>query len=115
IAAEGERSAGKVRALKIAVLSTMLADGDELGEWCFAALVEADGHGILFDTGAHRDVVLKNVQTLKIDLASVPDVVLSHWHEDHVGGFMTLRRSVATRTPAALARAHVGEGIFASR
>ena len=25
-----------------ALLSTMLADGDELGEWGFAALVEAD-------------------------------------------------------------------------
>src|SRR5688572_6911318 len=83
-----------VRALKITVLSTMLADGDELGEWGFAALVEADGRRILFDTGAKTDVVLKNAQTMKIDLSNVPDVVLSHWHWDHVGGLMTLRRDV---------------------
>ena len=105
----------KVRALKITVLSTMLADGGELGEWGFAALVEADGRRILFDTGAKTDVVLKNTQTLKVDLGSVPDVVLSHWHGDHVGGFMTLRRAVAEKTPAALARTHVGEGIFDPR
>ena len=108
-------AAGKVRALKITVLSTMLADGDALGEWGFAALVEADGHRILFDTGAHTDVVLKNAQTLKIDLTTVPDVVLSHWHDDHVGGFMKLRYSVAEKTPGALGRTHVGEGIFDSR
>jgi len=105
----------RVQALKITVLSTMLADGAELGEWGFAALVEADGHRILFDTGAHSDVVLKNCQTLKIDLTTVPDVVLSHWHSDHVGGFMTLRRSVLPAAPAALARTHVGEGIFYPR
>ena len=51
-----------VRALKVTVLSTMLADGDELGEWGFAALVECDGRKILFDTGAKTDVVLKNAQ-----------------------------------------------------
>ena len=96
-----------VRALKVTVLSTMLADGDELGEWGFAALVECDGRKILFDTGAKTDVVLKNAQTMKIDLGSVPDVVLSHWHWDHIGGFMTLRRDVMAKHPTALARTHV--------
>jgi 7,8-dihydropterin-6-yl-methyl-4-(beta-D-ribofuranosyl)aminobenzene 5'-phosphate synthase len=107
--------ADQVRALKITVLSTMLADGDALGEWGFAALVEADGHRILFDTGAHTDIVLKNAKTLKIDLTTVPEVVLSHWHSDHVAGFITLRREVVAKAPAALARTHVGEGIFLSR
>ena len=104
-----------VRALKITVLSTMLADGDELGEWGFAALVEADGRRILFDTGAKTDVVLKNVQTLKLDLGDVPDVILSHWHWDHVGGLMTLRRDAMAKRPAALGRTHVGAGFFDSR
>jgi 7,8-dihydropterin-6-yl-methyl-4-(beta-D-ribofuranosyl)aminobenzene 5'-phosphate synthase len=114
-AADGDAPKTKVRALKITVLSTMLADGDELGEWGFAALVEVDGRRILFDTGAKTDVVLKNTRTMKIDLSAVPDVVLSHWHGDHVGGFMTLRRAVAEKSPTALARTHVGEGIFAPR
>lgn len=105
----------QARAVKITVLSTMLADGGELGEWGFAALVEVDGRRILFDTGAKTDVVLKNLQTMKLDLADVTDVVLSHWHWDHNGGFMTLRRDAAIRNPRALSRAHVGRGFFDSR
>jgi 7,8-dihydropterin-6-yl-methyl-4-(beta-D-ribofuranosyl)aminobenzene 5'-phosphate synthase len=104
-----------VQAVKITILSTMLADGDELGEWGFAALVEVDGHKILFDTGEHTDVVLKNAKTLNIDLTTVPDVVLSHWHSDHTGGFLTLRRDVMSKAPSALARTHVGDGFFLSR
>ena len=114
----GETSSGmaRVHALKITILSTMLADGSELGEWGFSALVEADGHRILFDTGAHSDVVLKNCRSLGIDLNTVPDVILSHSHSDHVGGLITLRQSVvADKQPGALARTHVGEGIFYPR
>jgi 7,8-dihydropterin-6-yl-methyl-4-(beta-D-ribofuranosyl)aminobenzene 5'-phosphate synthase len=105
----------QVRELKITILSTMLADGRELGEWGFAALVEVDGRRILFDTGARDDLVLKNANTLGIDLRDVPEVILSHNHWDHVGGLITLRRSVVAQAPEALARAHVGEGIFLSR
>lgn len=106
---------GRVHSLKITILSTMLADGNELGEWGFSALVEADGHRILYDTGAHSDLVLRNAEGLKVDLTTVPEVVLSHYHWDHVGGFMTLRRSVVGKAPGALARTHVGEGIFYPR
>ena len=107
---------GRIHSLKITVLSTMLADGAELGEWGFAALVEADGHLILFDTGAHADVVLKNVRTLGVDLTTIPEVILSHSHSDHVGGLLTLRKAVVDdKAPTALARVHVGEGIFYSR
>jgi 7,8-dihydropterin-6-yl-methyl-4-(beta-D-ribofuranosyl)aminobenzene 5'-phosphate synthase len=106
---------GRVHALKITLLSTMLADRSELGEWGFSALVEADGHRILFDTGAHTDLVLANARSLGIDLAAIPEVILSHNHSDHVGGFMTLRRSVLARAPGALARTYVGLGIFYPR
>jgi 7,8-dihydropterin-6-yl-methyl-4-(beta-D-ribofuranosyl)aminobenzene 5'-phosphate synthase len=109
-------SVARVHALKITILSTMLADGMELGEWGFSALVEVDGHRILFDTGAHADVVYKNAQSLGIDLQTIPEVILSHSHWDHVGGLMTLRQSVlAQKSPGALGRAHVGEGIFCPR
>jgi 7,8-dihydropterin-6-yl-methyl-4-(beta-D-ribofuranosyl)aminobenzene 5'-phosphate synthase len=105
----------QVKSLKITLLSTMLADGQELGEWGFSALVVADGHRILYDTGAHDDVVLRNAQTLGIDLTAVPDVVLSHSHSDHTGGFLPLRRAVMGKAPTALARTHVGLGIFYPR
>jgi len=104
----------RVGTLKITVLSTMLADTG-IGEWGFAAIVEADGHRILFDTGARPDTVLKNAQEMKVDLAGVRDVVLSHNHSDHTGGLVTLRREYAKTDAAALSRAWVGRGIFLAR
>jgi 7,8-dihydropterin-6-yl-methyl-4-(beta-D-ribofuranosyl)aminobenzene 5'-phosphate synthase len=115
VAAENGAGRTQVRSLKVTILSTLLAEGDELGEWGFAALVEADGRRILFDTGAKADVVLKNTQTMKVDLSGVQDVVLSHWHGDHVGGFLTLRRDARAKSAQALGRAHVGAGIFQPR
>ena len=105
---------GRVRALKIQILSTMLAD-DGIGEWGFGAIVEVDGQRILFDTGARPTTVLENAKELKADLAQVPQVVLSHNHSDHTGGLLTLRKDVASRAPDALARVHVGRGLFWSR
>jgi 7,8-dihydropterin-6-yl-methyl-4-(beta-D-ribofuranosyl)aminobenzene 5'-phosphate synthase len=115
VARSAPAAGSRVQSLKITVLSTMLADGKELGEWGFAALVEVDGHRILFDTGAHADVVLKNTQTLRVDLKTVPEVVLSHSHWDHVGGLLTLRNSVLPGSPDALATVHAGDGIFDPR
>jgi 7,8-dihydropterin-6-yl-methyl-4-(beta-D-ribofuranosyl)aminobenzene 5'-phosphate synthase len=103
-----------VRSLHITILSTMLADTG-IGEWGFAALVEVDGHRILFDTGARPDTVKQNAHELGIDLASVRDVVLSHNHDDHVGGLLSLRRDVRGRQADALARVHVAPGMFWSR
>jgi 7,8-dihydropterin-6-yl-methyl-4-(beta-D-ribofuranosyl)aminobenzene 5'-phosphate synthase len=103
-----------VRDLHITVLSTMLAERG-LGEWGFSALVESGGRKLLFDTGAHADLVLKNAEDLKVDLASVEELVLSHNHWDHVGGLVTLRTTLAQRNPRALQVAHVGAGIFTPR
>lgn len=107
----GERS---VESASVLVLSTMLADRG-IGEWGFAALVEVDGRKLLFDTGARPRTVLENARELRVDLSDVEDVVLSHNHGDHTGGFITLRTELAKRNPKALSRVHVGEGIFLSR
>ena len=101
-------------ALKVTLLSTMLAD-EGLGEWGFAALVEVDGSTLLFDTGAHPDTVLRNAEAMGIDLSRVTDVVLSHNHDDHTGGLVALRRAVMSKNPKALSRAHVAPPIFWSR
>lgn len=101
----------RVQSLRVRILSTMLAGDDGFGEWGFAALVEADGHKILFDTGAHPDTVLRNLPLLKINLGDVPDVILSHNHLDHTAGLLTLRREF----PQALGRAHTGKGILLTR
>jgi 7,8-dihydropterin-6-yl-methyl-4-(beta-D-ribofuranosyl)aminobenzene 5'-phosphate synthase len=115
-ASAGAESGGKARAgsVRVLVLSTMLADAG-IGEWGFAALVEVDGHKILFDTGARPDTVLKNAKELGVDLSIVKEVILSHNHSDHTGGLLKLRRTFLRRNRSALSRAHVGRGIFWNR
>jgi len=106
----------QIRTLKITVLSTMLVgETAGLGEWGFSALVEADGHRILLDTGSHPETVLKNARDLNIDLSDVKEVIITHNHWDHVRGLMTLRREMMKKNPAALSVAYVAQGIFYSR
>jgi 7,8-dihydropterin-6-yl-methyl-4-(beta-D-ribofuranosyl)aminobenzene 5'-phosphate synthase len=109
-------SPAQIRALKITVLSTMLVgETVGLGEWGFSALVEADGHRILLDTGGHPETVLQNARDLNIDLSDVREAILTHNHWDHVRGLMPRRREMMKKNPAALSVAHVSRGIFYSR
>jgi 7,8-dihydropterin-6-yl-methyl-4-(beta-D-ribofuranosyl)aminobenzene 5'-phosphate synthase len=116
--AVGKATAGhRVGTLKITVLVTNLA-GDPhegAGEWGYSALVEVDGHKIVYDTGASPNVALANAKLLKVNLADVDEVILSHNHWDHVGGLMSLRNELKIANPKALSRAHVGARIFEPR
>ncbi len=107
----GSAPLAQVHALEITLLSTPVS-GPAIGEWGFSALVEADGHRILFDTGQHPEVVLKNARQLKIDLTTVPEVILSHNHWDHVGGLMAPARpgGDGQNSRRQLARVHVSGG-----
>jgi 7,8-dihydropterin-6-yl-methyl-4-(beta-D-ribofuranosyl)aminobenzene 5'-phosphate synthase len=107
--------APRIREARVTILSTMLADTRGLGEWGFAALVEADGRRLLFDTGARPETVLANARELGVELSGVTDVVLSHHHGDHTGGLLALRRALMEESPGALSRCYVGRGIFLSR
>lgn len=104
-------------AVTVTILSTMLAGdpGRGIGEWGFAAVVDADGRRLLVDTGARLETVLRNAEEIGIDLSTVTDVVLTHNHSDHVGGLVRLRRELAKGNPGALGRAHVAPGIFQVR
>jgi 7,8-dihydropterin-6-yl-methyl-4-(beta-D-ribofuranosyl)aminobenzene 5'-phosphate synthase len=114
-AAAGRPSA-QVHALKVTVLSTMLVgDNQGIGEWGFSGLVEADGRRILMDTGSHPETVLKNVIDLNMDLSTVKELILTHFHADHVRGLMTLRQEMMKKNPEALSVMHVARGIFYSR
>lgn len=103
--------AAQVGKLKVTVLSTMMAD-QGVGEWGYAALVEVDGKKILYDTGARPETVLANARELKVDLSGIEDVVLSHHHGDHTGGFLVLRKALAAANSKALSRVHVADGFF---
>ena len=82
---------------------TILYDafGDRAGltpDWGFAALVEYDGHRILFDTGNDGDLFERNVRALKVDLRHLDFAVISHRHGDHTGGLSYLLRINPTVT-----------------
>jgi 7,8-dihydropterin-6-yl-methyl-4-(beta-D-ribofuranosyl)aminobenzene 5'-phosphate synthase len=104
----------RVRSVTITILSTNLTE-EGRGEWGFAALVEADGHKILFDTGTYPETVLNNAREMKIDLSGISQVVLSHSDDDHTGGLMNLRRELAKTNAAALSRTYVAKGFFFER
>jgi 7,8-dihydropterin-6-yl-methyl-4-(beta-D-ribofuranosyl)aminobenzene 5'-phosphate synthase len=102
---------------KVTILSTMLVGNANagIGEWGFAAVLEVDGRLLLVDTGARAETVLKNAAELKVDLASITDLVITHNHADHTGGLLTLRRELAKSNPQALSRVHVPKGVFYPR
>lgn len=101
--------------VEVTILSSNLANGSTVGEWGFSALVKVDNHCVLFDTGYYADTVLRNIEVLDVDLSCVTDVVLSHFHPDHMGGLEALFADTRAKNPDAMKRIHVAEGFFLSR
>ena len=54
--------------------------------WGFACVIDGLEKRILFDTGIDGNILLANMNKLGIEPASIDCVVLSHAHNDHVGG-----------------------------
>jgi 7,8-dihydropterin-6-yl-methyl-4-(beta-D-ribofuranosyl)aminobenzene 5'-phosphate synthase len=75
-----------------------------IADWGFACVVKGLSKTILFDTGAHGDLLLKNLGTLGIAPTEINVVVLSHVHWDHTGGltdFLQRNNNVIVFLPAA--------------
>lgn len=76
--------------IRVTVLVDNTANGNDLiAEHGFSCLIEADGHRILFDTGA-KDALLKNSMSLSVNLSKLDALVLSHGHYDHTGGLAAI-------------------------
>lgn len=74
---------------------TLLYDNDAWDfrlepDWGFAALIEACGHTILFDTGAKSQILLDNMKKLNISPQSIEEIFISHDHWDHTGGLLEI-------------------------
>ena len=54
--------------------------------WGFSCLIQGTAKTILFDTGEHGDLVLKNMERLGLDPKQIDAIVLSHNHWDPTGG-----------------------------
>ena len=65
---------------------------DLKADWGFSALVEVKGRKILFDTGANGEILLSNMQKLKINPKEIEDIFISHLHWDHTGGLASFLR-----------------------
>ena len=77
--------------LKITIVydNTLHTPGLTAG-WGFSAIIEYEGHTLLFDTGADGQALLNNMAALHINPLEVESVVLSHNHGDHTGGLNAL-------------------------
>jgi 7,8-dihydropterin-6-yl-methyl-4-(beta-D-ribofuranosyl)aminobenzene 5'-phosphate synthase len=81
--------AAEVAAPRITVIYDAFGDDPALEkDWGFAALVEAGGKRILFDTGNDAAIFARNVRSKNIDLSKLDAVVMSHRHADHMAGLV---------------------------
>lgn len=69
-----------------------LIDRYYLGEPALSFYIEDGEKRILFDTG-YSDVFLRNAEKMGIDLSDITDIVFSHGHNDHTGGFPALKKA----------------------
>ena len=100
---------------EITVLATNIANFKGIGEWSFSALLESENESIIFDTGFDENTVLHNADLLGKDLSRVEKVILSHFHGDHTGGLIKLRKTFMKENPDAFSEVYVAEGFFEQR
>lgn len=73
--------------LCITVIYDNTAYFEELtADWGFACVIDGAGKKILFDTGAKGNILMANIDSMRLDPGKVDVVVLSHAHWDHTGG-----------------------------
>ena len=78
---------------------------DLQADWGFSAFIQAKERDILFDTGADGDILLSNMEKLKINPQDIEDIFISHLHWDHTGGlssFLQLNNKVKLWVPSYL-------------
>ena len=74
---------------------TILVDNNSHSGSCLISehglsfFIEDNGVNLLFDCGA-TDAFIKNAEAMDIDLTNITDIILSHGHADHIGGFFRL-------------------------
>jgi len=70
--------------------------------WGFSCVIRGTEKTILFDTGGDGSILLSNMEKLGINTKEIDLVVLSHIHDDHVGGlssFLEINSEVTVYVP----------------
>ena len=70
----------------IILLDNNLHRSDLIAGWGFSCLVKVPDRVIMFDCGNNGEALLHNMSLLGIAPEKVDDVILSHFHYDHLGG-----------------------------
>ena len=70
----------------ISVYDNYQVDPDLKTAWGFGCIINTSTEQILFDTGGDSEILLFNMEKMNIDPKSINKVIISHIHEDHVGG-----------------------------
>ena len=94
---------GETTPIKISILydNYIFLQGTK-SDWGFSCLIEGTEKNILFDTGTLPEILLHNVEQLKVDLDKIDKIVISHNHIDHTGGLFAVlekNRNVSVYLP----------------
>jgi 7,8-dihydropterin-6-yl-methyl-4-(beta-D-ribofuranosyl)aminobenzene 5'-phosphate synthase len=85
-----EKSSGeKTKYVSVTILydNYVYAEGLK-SDWGFSCLLTGTEKTILFDTGKKGELLLENIEKLKINPKDIEVVVISHNHWDHTGGLL---------------------------
>lgn len=75
--------------LTVLVDNNTIIDNYFMGEPALSFVLEVDNKKIIFDTG-YSDLFLQNAKQMNMDLEDIDFIVLSHGHNDHIGGLKHL-------------------------
>ncbi len=82
---------GKAKEVTITVVYNNVPFNEELTTaWGISVFIEGLEKSVLFDAGGDGSVLLSNMEKLGINPSKIEVVVLSHIHDDHVGGLDAL-------------------------
>lgn len=91
--------------LKVLVDNHTYIDSYYLGEPAVCYYIEDEDTKILFDTG-YSDVFIKNAESMKIDFNAISAIVISHGHNDHVGGLQYFMQRFDSSNKKLIAHPH---------
>lgn len=75
--------------LTVLVDNNTYIDQYYLGEPALSFYIEDGDYRALFDTG-YSDALIKNAKALELDLTAISSIILSHGHDDHTKGLVSL-------------------------
>lgn len=89
-------ASGDEGAIKVSMMYNNIGKNEALiGEWGLSILVEHEGESLLFDTGGDGKILLQNFESMKVDLARISTVVISHNHGDHLYGLRGILENIS--------------------